>query len=786
MDRFVIAGILCLCCWNTSSLGQQSISINGYIRDESSGETLIGAAVVIPDRAKGTFSNGYGYYSITIKVPSDTTALWVKHFGYEDQKVSINAEKREQTINIYLTPEPTTVEVVEILANSQYEEIHSTEMSVAKINIEDAKKLPAFFGEVDIIKTLQLKPGISTGSEGSSGLFVRGGEADQNLVLLDETVIYNPSHLFGFFSTFNSNAVKDAKLHKGGFPAQYGGRLSSVIDIRLKEGNRRKLSTQGGVGLISSRLTLEGPLKRDKASFMLAGRRTYADLFTQMINQSQEGKEDFNPIPKYFFYDLNTKINYDLNQHNKLFISGYIGRDKFNFLEDRDFNFELGWGNTNLNLRWSHIWSPRWFFNGTLSYTDYHYQLNNQLDIFTFQLGSRISDYSSRADFTFIPNDRHLIKLGSQTTSHRFEVGSLDAGASDNSFSFEAGNKLTAKESGIYFSDDIKISRDVQVNAGLRVSGFKRGEANYFGIEPRLSARWSIGDHASIKTSYAAMTQYLHLVSSSGASLPTDVWYPSNEKVKPQRSHQLTAGYVISLAKGKLLFTHEWYYKWLKNQIDFRDAANLFVNDNLDEEFVFGRGWSYGSEFYLEKAKGRLTGWLSYTLAWSWREFDGTWRTGEFIQEDAINNGEIFPNRNDKRHDISLVMVYDLTSRLNLSLAWEYRTGNAVTLATGRYAVFNPDPLINPNFNIVPIYTDRNSFRMPAYHKLDVGLVYKLNSNKGESELSLSFYNVYNRRNPFFIYFDKILNDQEEIIGYQPKQVSLFPIIPSITYNFKF
>lgn len=765
-----------------SALYAQPLTLSGTITDAKTGEALIAATVVAKSLGRGTYTNDYGYYSLTLppEAVEDSFVVQFSYIGFDPIEMIILLDK-SQVVDLELSGANTTLEAVEIVANSYAEQLRSTEMSVDRISMAEAKKLPALFGEVDIIKTLQLKPGVSSGSEGSSGIYVRGGGPDQNLVVLDGTTVYNPSHLFGFFSTFNSDAVKDVKLYKGGFPAQYGGRLSSVIDVKMNEGNRKKFSGSGGLGLIASRLTLEGPITKDKSSFLISGRRTYVDIFTRMINKASEDNPDYNQIPDYFFYDLNGKINYDLGENDQIFLSGYLGRDRFRF-EDDDFNFNFYWGNSTGSVRWNHLFTPRLFLNTTLSFTDYQYEISNEFDIFAFSLSSQITDLTLTSDFTYVPDSDHTIRFGALATRHRFIVGRLNAGATDGSFDFNAGNTYYGNEYGAYVSDEWELSSRFRVNGGVRVSAFENEGTTYFGLEPRLALNYSITEWLSFKASYARMSQYLHLVANSGATLPTDVWYPSNDVVPPQRSHQVAGGFAISLGEDFLL-SNEIYYKQLENQVDFRDAANLFVNDELDTEFVFGEGWGYGNELYLEKKRGRLTGWIGYTLAWAFRRFDGTWRTGEYEESDAINEGRVFSPVNDRRHDVTVVALYDLGKRLSISASWEYRTGNVTTLAVGRALILGPD-ITNPN--IYPLYDERNSFRMPPYHKLDIGLVWRFSPKWGESDLTISAYNAYNRRNPYFIYYETIENENGVPIDFKAKQVALFPIIPSLTYNFKF
>lgn len=808
----------------TSTLSAQNVTLSGVIRSQSSGETLIGATIALPSLSKGGYTDAYGFYSLSLPQSSDSVEIKFFINGYKSVNQKITLEK-DQRIDVELGE--LSLDEVEITANSVAEEVNSTQMSVSRITVAEAKKLPALFGEVDIIKTLQLKPGVSAGSEGNSGIYVRGGGADQNLILLDNTVLYNPSHLFGFFSTFNSDAVKSAEIYKGGFPGQYGGRLSSVIDVKLKEGNRRKFSGAGGIGLIASRLTLEGPIVKDKSSFMISGRRTYADLITSGINRLNADNESFNPIPDYFFYDLNGKVNYELSDKDQLFISGYLGRDRFKF-EDDNFNFNFDWGNTNANLRWNHFFNQKLYVNTSLSYTDYEYVIANRFDDFSFELGSKISDGALRTDFTWIPNAKHTVRFGVSGIHHRFGVGRLEAsaGEQDSTFNFDAGDIYYGMEWGAYVYDEIEFNSKFKLNLGLRASAFQdftwlyqdqnpRDDSTFYGfLEPRASLKYSLAENVSIKASYARMAQYLHLVANSGTTLPTDIWYPSTLRVPPQSSQQVAAG--ISWGIGdSYLITNEVYYKWLENQVDFKDGANLFVNDDLESEFVFGSGWAYGNEFYIEKTRGKLTGWIGYSLAWSLRQFDDSVRNGDIDLSNVINDGEPFFARNDKRHDISVVAIYSLPrywsswlktnlrfpfrnlQEITVSGAWDFRSGAAYTQAAGFLPFFGEGFLTTLTgqgntpgsaapISFIPDFTNRNNARLPDYHKLDLAMTLAFKPKWGETELIISAYNAYNRRNAFFVFIDTRTNDAGVPTGFQGRLVSLFPIIPSFSWNFKF
>ena len=566
------------------SSAQSKTTFFGTITDGETGETLIGAKVEIIDANKATVTNEYGFYSITIPA-TDTIILSASYIGMETFYQRLPG-MNDTKWNIELMPGTTTLDEVIIVADQLRDKMSSTQMSMEQISAKTSKVLPALFGEVDIIKTLQLKAGVSSGSEGSTGLYVRGGAGDQNLIMLDEATVYNANHLFGFFSTFNSDAIKDVRLFKGGFPAQYGGRLSSVIDVRMKDGNNKKLSGSGGIGLITSRLTLEGPIG-ENTSFVVSGRRTYVDLITNAINKSQEDKPDFNKIPGYNFYDLNAKINTKLGEKDRIYLSGYFGKDQF-ALKDSTLDLGFSWGNATLTARWNHIFNNKLFANTSFIFSDYNYDISNEISGFSFSLGSKIRNYAGKMDFSYNPNSKHSIKMGISTTYYDFTVGRLKAGSDDGSISFSSGIDRTGMEYGLYVSDEFEIIKNLKANAGLRLSGWTSN--NYFdgGIEPRLALLYEVNPRWSIKGGYARMKQYVHLISNSGISLPTDVWYPSTDAVHPQRSDQVSAGFSYLIAKG-LLLTNEYYYKWLKNQVDFRDGANLFLNEEIEREFEFGK-----------------------------------------------------------------------------------------------------------------------------------------------------------------------------------------------------
>ncbi|GJM31460.1 MAG: TonB-dependent receptor [Saprospiraceae bacterium] len=761
--------------------GQAKYTLSGTIRDGESGETLIGASVAVPSMGLGTTANEYGFYSLSLPA-GDSLTVEFSYVGFQNQDRIIFL-KESLTLDVELGTGVDLEEVV-VKANSYEEQLKTTEMSVEAITTKEAKLVPVAFGESDILKIIQLKPGIPSGSEGTTGLFVRGGSSDQNLIVLDEAIVYNPNHLFGFFSTFNTDAVKDLKLYKGGFPAQYGGRLSSVIDVKLKEGNNKHLSGSGGLGLISSRLTLEGPIKKNKSSFIVSGRRTYVDIFTRLLNKASEDKEDYNPIPDYYFYDLNTKINFQFGEKDRLYLSGYFGRDVFGFDGDFfDFNFD--WGNATGTVRWNHVFNSKLFANTTFTYSDYQYDIENKVTGFSFKIGSNIRDINLKSDFYFALNNEHTLRFGGNVTDHQFTVGRLKAGSDDGQINFSAGQDYDGLELGLYVSDDWEVNKRTKINAGLRISGFSNDGTFYTGIEPRLAARFILSDRTSLKASYARMYQYLHLIANAGAALPTDVWYPSTARIKPQTSDQIALGISYLMSKDYFLNV-ETYYKYLQNQLDFVDGAELFANDNLEEEFAIGKGRGYGFEVSVEKKEGRLTGWIGYTLAFI--------EKGDYKTVDPFGNFAqtgYFSPIYDRRHDLSVVSIYEISRRFTLSGTFVYGSGDLRWLAPSRFTL---QDVYGAGFeSIVPDYRERNNYRLPPYIRLDLGLMIHFFPKWGESDLSINIINATDRRNTFFIYFEPEFREvtdggnQIEIPEkISARQVSLFPILPSISWNFKF
>ena len=753
-------------------VAQNTVTMSGYVKDKDSKEDLIGAVIHIKGVTKGVSTNDYGFYSINVPL-NDSIEIIVASLGYEQFHEKIKTQNSNFKKDILLNSQITTTEIIKVVSKKAPKEIEETQMSKTQITIEDAKKIPALLGEVDIIKVLQMKPGIQSGGEGVTGIFVRGGGADQNLIILDEATIYNANHLFGFFSIFNPDIVKGAELYKGAFPAQYGGRLSSVIDVKLKEGNKTKFGASGGIGLISTRLTLEGPIQKGKSSFIISGRRTYVEPFINYINKANSKDTNYSPIPGYYFYDINAKANYEISEKDKLFASFYLGRDAFNYSQKSKFDFI--WGNTAGSLRWNHVFGDKLFCNTSLYTTNYSYILKQKFDNFNFQLGSYIKDVAGKTDFEYYPNNKHEIRFGAYFTHHNFSIGQLQAGTDDGTVNFSNGTVLIAQDFGIYAGDEFDLIPNLKVNVGLRLSGFRRSKTSddyFITPEPRFAARYKFNDHISLKGSYTRMMQYVHLVSNSGGTLPTDVWYPSNKNVNPESAHQFAIGPTANFKKGMYSLSYEFYYKRMYNQIDLKDGAQIFSNPKLEEEFVFGDGWAYGNEFSIEKKKGKFTGWIGYTLAWNWRHFD------------EINKGQAFHPRSDQRHNINVALMYEITKRLTFSTSFVYGSGNAVTLPSGRFVLQNV-PGGNPQI-AVPEYMPRNSYRMAPYNRMDIAFIWKFAPRWGESDLTFSIYNIYNRSNPFFIYFEPKVKGDKSNLNFVAKQASLFPLIPSLTYNFKF
>jgi hypothetical protein len=769
--------ILTLKAGNENDPSVKRYAVSGHIKDANTGEDLFGASVLIVELNTGSISNEYGFYSVSL--PKGAYTVRFSYTGYETQVHKVTLDK-DIVLDISLQPELENLQEVEIKAERSDANVTAPEMSVVKMDVKTINRIPALMGEVDIIKAIQLLPGVQSVSEGSSGFSVRGGSPDQNLILLDEATVYNASHFLGFFSVFNNDAIKDVKLYKGDLPAQYGGRLASVLDVRMKDGNQKNFSGTGGIGLISSRLTLEGPVIKDKSSFIVSGRRTYADLF--LVFAKDEDVQD----SKMFFYDFNAKYNQTIDDKNRIYISGYFGQDVFK----NPFAY-MRLGNATATARWNHLFSQKIFSNFTTIYSRYRYSLgtSNQDDPNSFEWISTLQDYQVKGDFTYFPSTNHTIRFGVSSTLHMFDPG-LARGTGDESLFTEYKlARAYGLESGIYISDDQEIGSLLTVKYGLRFSVYNNiGPGTVFnydenftmvdstnydsrdfyntyaGIEPRLGVTYMLSEISSIKASYSHTYQYLQLAQNSTAGTPLDIWYSASPNVKPQVADQVAAGYFRNFRKNTIETSVEIYYKNMRNTIDFKDHAELLLNKQLEGELRFGKSWAYGIEFMVAKPEGRLNGWISYTYSRSWRELED------------INDGIKYPAPYDSPHDFSIVMNFDASTRINLSANWIYSTGKPVTFPTGRAVIDGA---------IVPIYSDRNAYRMMDYHRLDVSLTLrqKPKESKFYWDLVFSVYNAYNRHNTWAINF---VQDTENPYMTYAEQTYLFGIIPAITFNFKF
>lgn len=760
---------------------QERYTLSGYVSDET-GEMLPGVYVVIPNTTTGTATNVYGFYSITL--PAGKYIFRYSFIGYQtiDREIDLTSSLK---LNISLKTATSAIDAVTITAERKDENIKDVSMSNVQMPARIIRKIPNLMGEVDIIKSIQLLPGVQSSVEGSSGFYVRGGNADQNLILLDGATVYNPSHLFGFFSVFNGDAVKNIELIKGGIPAEYGGRLSSVLDVHMNEGNTQKIKGNAGIGLISSRLTIEGPIIKEKLSFILSGRRTYADLMLPFATDTVAKNS------KLFFYDLNAKLNYQIDQNNRIFLSGYFGRDVNVFGN----LFQMNFGNATATLRWNHIYEDRLFSNLTLVFSDFNYNLGIPNGPMSFKWLSHIVDYSLRNDYTYYLNPSNTLKFGLQVTYHTIKPGSVESSDSSSFMTDMHYPDNHGIESAIFLSNEQKIGSRFSILYGLRLSVFQNigkgtlyhydpeyrvsdstvyGSGDIFNtyssLEPRLNMRYTISDKSSVKISYNRTAQYMHLASNSTATFPLDMWFMSNPNVKPQKADQVALGYFRNFMDNRVEVSCELFYKKTYNAIDFKDHAVLAPQQYLEGELRIGRARSYGAELLVRKQTGRLTGWISYSYIRTFRKIP------------AINGGREFSPVYDKPHNISVVVNYEISKRFDAGINWVYSTAIPVTVPSAGYHYGNI---------WVPEFTERGGMRIPgtAYHRLDFSLNYYFRTFKLESNLNLSVYNVYNRHNAFAIYFrDKNLDVEssggEE--GVEVIKMYLFPIIPAITYNIKF
>ncbi|MDX1348658.1 MAG: TonB-dependent receptor [Putridiphycobacter sp.] len=784
--KFLLLSIIVFC--TTIGLSQTNFTLSGNIKDSSTGEDIIGARIQVAEiPSKGAITNVYGFYSLTL--PAGTYTINYNFIGYQKISKKITLDQNI-TKNVELVLSTEMLQEVEVTGEKLGDNLKTTEMGVEKISVKDIESIPVLFGEQDIMKTMQLLPGVKSAGEGNSGFYVRGGGADQNLILLDEAPVYNASHLLGFFSVFNSDALKDVKLYKGGAPAEFGGRLSSVMDIKMKEGNSKKVSASGGIGLISSRLTLEAPIVKNKGSFILSGRRTYVDQFLRFSNN-----ENLDGAGLYF-YDFNAKANYRISDKDRVFVSGYLGRDQFKFGNQLQFD----WGNITSTARWNHVYNGKLFGNATFIFSKYNYVIGIGEGNTKVEIGSQIQDFNFKKDFDYYLNSNNTISFGGNIIHHTFEPGDINIGQ-DLGFTIDDIPVKHSIESALYVSNDQKIGNRLNLTYGLRYSNFtqigpgetytftEEGEidsttywstnepvVSYNGLSPRLGINVVLNEKSSLKGGYSRTYQFMHLISNSTSATPTDIWLPSSPIIKPQIADQYSIGYFRNFKKNTIEFSAEAYYKDFQNVIDYRDGAEITLNPNVEAELLFGIGRAYGLELLAKKKVGNFTGWLSYTISKTENKIDG------------INKGDWFSAKQDRTHDISIVLMYKLNQRLNFSASWVYYTGNAVTFPSGKYTIEG---------QVINEFTERNGYRMPDYHRLDLGVT--LNNKKTEiitdadnnqievpkkfeSSWNFSVYNAYGRENAYSITFQN-----NEITGQtEAVKLALFKIIPSITYNFKF
>jgi hypothetical protein len=783
MLRLPLLLILFLFC--TTANSQSKVTLNGYIKDADNGEELIGVTVYIPELKAGTVSNDYGFYALT--VPPGSYEVQYSYIGYQLQKVTLDLSKNI-TNNIELPVEASQIDEIVIEERPLNENVVSVQMSKNTVSMSQARKLPAMFGEVDIIKNIQMLPGIITAGEGSSAFFVRGGSGDQNLILIDEAPVYDPSHLFGLFSVFNADVIKDAEIYKGGIPARYGGRLSSIVDIRTKDGNNKNLELTGGIGSLASRIMVEGPIVKEKASFIVSARRSYVDVFLRAANETN----------LVHFYDVNAKVNWKHNNRNRFFAAFYTGRDVFNF----DDEFGFGWGNMTGTFRWNHLFSERLFMNTSVIASNFDYKLELKDGVQGFAWTSNLQELNIKNDLSYSLNVNNEVAFGYHVAGRRFEPGTVVPNTPGSIFGGIEMQHKYALDHSIYASNQQKLSDNLLLEYGVRVSIFQNvGKEDvylyedpydnvnperkdtlhfdswetikrYINFEPRVSIRYSLSEEQSVKLSYNRMAQNTHLISSGTVPVPFNTWNPSDYYLKPQLADQVAGGYFRNFKDNMYEFSIEGYYKDFKNVTDFADNATLFFNQNLSTEFRQGKSWSYGAEIMVEKRQGKLIGMFSYTLS----------KTTKKIPD--VNQGKTFYANHDRRNVVNLQAAYDLNEKWTFGGTFTYNTGRPITLTAGKYeyGTYNPD-----------IITERNSYRLPDFHRLDLSATLnprKSVKKKWKGQWVFSVYNVYNRKNPFTVYTRTKKDDNGDIIDdgsqKEARLIYLFPILPSVTYNFKF
>jgi CarboxypepD_reg-like domain/TonB-dependent Receptor Plug Domain len=752
----------------------QKFTLSGTIKDSASGEQLIGVTIEVKELpGTGEATNNYGYYSITLNEGNYT--ILYNYLGYKTDSLKISLHHNIKH-NVNLAQAGAALEEVSVHATKANANVTSAQTGMVELDVKAISKIPVFFGEKDVLKTVELIPGVVSAGDGNSGFYVRGGAADQNLILLDEATVYNAYHLLGFFSVFNSDALKDVTLYKSGMPVEYGGRLASVEDVRMNDGNDQTYHVSGGIGLISSRLSFEGPIKKGKGSFLISGRRTYADLFLKLSTNSDLKNSSL------YFYDFNAKGNYTLGENDRIYISGYFGKDALGI----DNLFGINWGNATATLRWNHIYGAKLFSNTSLIFSNYDYNVDINTAGIDLGIQSTIRDWNLKEEFQYYPNSKNKIIFGFSSTYHTIVPGnivSLDSNIKNTNI-----QTRYAWDNSVFASDEFKVSDRLKFVAGLRVTSFSllgpgtfytyNSEGNitdsakyssgqfvktYINPEPRFNASYMLDEFSSIKASYDRNVQNMHLLSNSTSSNPTNLWVPSSNNIQPEIADQVSVGYYRNFLNNQYEFSVETYYKFMQNQIDYKNGAQLELNENVESELLFGHGKSYGAEFFLKRKYGKLTGWIGYTLSKTELQIPG------------INNGDWYPATQDITNAVDVVAIYELSEKWSFSATFIYNTGYPVTFPSGKYEV---------DGNILYYYTSRNDYRMPAYNRMDVGATYKCKKHKHyQADWSFSIYNVYDRWNAYTITFQQNPNNSQET---QAVLTSLFGIIPSISYDFKF
>ncbi len=774
----------------THSFGQK-VTISGHVKDKNNGEVLIGANIYEKGTSFGSSTNAYGFYSLTISSGKHT--LIYSYMGYQVRKIKLNLTQ-DTTINMELAPRTKEIKEVVVSARKDNENVVSTDVSMEKLNSRTIKEIPVLMGEADMIKSLQLTPGVKSVGSMSSGMSIRGGARDQNLLLLDEAPVYNASHLSGLFSVFNNDAIKNVKLYKANIPARYGGRLSSLLDIRMNDGNSKKISGTGGIGLISSSLTVEGPIVKDKGSFIVSGRRTYMDVIVDLVRDVSKN-EEIQRFPVHF-YDLNTKMNYEINENNRIFASGYFGRDVFAYSLGNGSSSNFDWGNYTTTLRWNHVFNQKLFSNFTFVASNYDYLLKNEFSIgeqdkktFSFTYDAFVKDYSMKMDFNYYLNESNTIHFGGQSIFHDFNTGIVEGRQDTMEFQHKLP-QIQSVESAIYLSNEQEINQDLKLKYGLRYSvlqnigkatvnvvddnynvtgekHYKAGEVynTYHGLEPRVAMTYVFSEKHSVKASYSRTRQYMFVASNSRSGNPLDIWMSANPNIEPQYGDQYSSGYYRNFLDNKIETSLDIYYKTMRNQVAFKAFAEPQFNPDIEEDLRFGKGRAYGLELMLRKPDGRLNGWISYSYSRSERKITD-------IQED-----DWFPSPYDRPHDLSIVAMYDISERVSFSANWTYKTGRPLNAPAARYEYGNL---------VLPYYPGRNQDRMPDYHRLDLSVTIageQKPSKKFHGEWVISVYNAYARKNADALFFE-----QENFDSYktQATRVSYFTIFPSVSYKFKF